>query len=245
MKINLKTFLGKIKTICLRKLLPGWRKSDGGKHETAFWRRWVYEKNTNPDSDYLFRKDPGRPLQIELTSLLPPGNKSPKILDVGCGPLSQVGIRFVGGAVKLYGADPLADEYTNILRDNKMQPNTTLIKCSGEELSACFGENNFDVVCAFNSLDHTISPIVVFREMVKVCKVGGYLYLLHSENEGLEERYSGMHQWNFQMVKNRLLVNDGRKSSELLQGSKLIKVHKTSRFKAQKKIFLEWVFQKL
>lgn len=194
MNFNLKTFLGRKKTIFKRKLFSSWRKSDGGKHESAFWRKWVYEKNKNPDSDYLFRQDPDRPLQSELTSLLPPGNNSPKILDVGCGPLSRVGIRFAGGAAYLAGADPLADNYINILQDYKMKPNTHLTKCAGEELSTCFGENTFDVVCAFNSLDHSISPIKVFSEMVKVCKKGGFLYLLHAENEGLEERYSGMHQ---------------------------------------------------
>ena len=242
--IKLKTFIGRIKTIFFRKFIPEWRKSDGGRKEVAFWANWISQQKINQYPDFLFRINPKRPLQNELTTLLPKQVVSPEILDVGCGPLSTVGICFSNGHVRLTGADPLADDYKNILEKEGIKSNCELIKCAGEELSKRFGKNKFDIVCAFNSLDHSVSPIKTFDEMLSVCKINGYVYLWHAENEGLEERYSGMHQWNLQQKKNRPLVSDGRNLCELIQDLTKVEVIKLQREK-KGKTFLQWIFKKI
>jgi ubiquinone/menaquinone biosynthesis C-methylase UbiE len=241
---KLRSYLGRVKTIIFRRFISNWRSSDGGNHEVLFWANWISQQKITQNPDFLFRINPKRPLQNELTTLMPWQVVSPEILDVGCGPLSTVGICFSNGHVRLTGADPLADDYKNILEEEGIKTNCELIKCAGEELSKRFGKNKFDLVCAFNSLDHAVSPIKTFDEMLSVCKINGYVYLWHAENEGLEERYSGMHQWNFQQKKNRPLVNDGRNLCELIQDLTKVEIIKLQKEKKEK-TFLKWIFKKV
>ena len=46
--------------------------------------------------------------------------------------------------------------------------------------------------------------------MVEVVRPGGLVLLRHKRNEGESARYGGLHQWNFDVVDDRLrLWNDG------------------------------------
>ena len=240
----LKTFLGKYKTIVLRRLLPGWRTGNGEGHELSFWRSWLADKAANPDESFRFRIDPSRRLQGTLGKLLPAGESHPRVLDVGCGPLSSLGVKFARGVVDLTGADPLADAYLLLLKEASIPPNCHLVACTGERLAEQFGSNQFDLVCAMNSLDHSLSPVEVFRNMAEVCKPGGYLHLSHYENEGITERYTGMHQWNLGMKNGRLVVDDGRQSMDFQPELCGVEIISARREPGEGRAVLEWTLRK-
>jgi SAM-dependent methyltransferase len=245
MKQALKTFLGRQKTKIPRKFLPGYRRQRGDDAEKQHWSRLFSSKaNLFSDPDFENRANPDRLLQPELAKLLPAGNNRPLVLDVGCGPLSTIGIVFSGGRVDLHGADPLADNYRELLAGIQVEPNCKLITCPGQDLQKQLGSDVYDLVTSVNALDHAESPMEVLKNMVAVCKKGGFVYLYHCENEGLHERYRGMHQWNFRKEKDQLVANDGVVSHNMLDGIEGVEIHSERTIPAKPRPFLEWILKK-
>ena len=57
--------------------------------------------------------------------------------------------------------------------------------------------------------------------MLAVVKPGRFVYLWHFRNVGVQERYQGLHQWNFSECGGDMKMDDGRHTvllSEVLQG---------------------------
>ena len=50
-----------------------------------------------------------------------------------------------------------------------------------------------------NSLDHSFDPLRGLQELLYICKVGGKIILQHAENEAVNQKYSGLHQWNLSL----------------------------------------------
>jgi SAM-dependent methyltransferase len=241
----LKTSLGRYKTALLRQLLPNYRRQRGAVEERQHWSRLFSAKDTLfADPDFKNRANPNRQLEPVLAALLPHGKAAPEILDVGCGPLSTVGVVFANGRVNLSGADPLADDYRMMLERIGVEPNCRLAACRGEDLVSTFGSETFDLVTSINALDHSESPKAAFDQMVQVCKAGGHIYLFHAENEGLHQRYRGMHQWNFCQRNNKPIINDGRYSIELLAGLPQVELVAMRKITGYEVTYLEWVFRK-
>ena len=65
---------------------------------------------------------------------------------------------------------------------------------------------SFDIAYAVNSLDHSADPLTIVSNMVAVVREGGVVLLRHKRNEGESARYGGLHQWNFDVVDESLLV---------------------------------------
>jgi len=128
------------------------------------------------------------------------------ILDVGAGPLTRLGYRFPGKTLTIVPVDPLADEYDRLLRDARLDPPIRTIRVAGEALAEHFGSRVFDIAYATNSLDHSADPFTIISNMVAVVRTGGIVLLRHKRNEGDSARYGGLHQWNFDVVDDGLLV---------------------------------------
>jgi SAM-dependent methyltransferase len=128
------------------------------------------------------------------------------ILDVGAGPLTNLGFRYRGKTLTIVPVDPLADEYERLLRTAGLDPPIRTIRVAGEGLLEHFGPDTFDIAYATNSLDHSADPLVIISHMVAVVRPGGVVLLRHKRNEGESARYGGLHQWNFDVVDESLLV---------------------------------------
>ena len=122
-------------------------------------RYWV-------QAEYQRRMDPQLDLQEDLKGLMqaPPGAVV-RILDVGAGPLTNVGKRWEGRTVELVPVDPLASEYKAILMRLKLRPPVLTEPADGENLVEKFEKNSFDLVCAYNSLDHSQDPLKAIQQM--------------------------------------------------------------------------------
>ena len=59
----------------------------------------------------------------------------------------------------------------------------------------------FDIVVCINALDHSDNPHKALQEMLRVCKVGGWIYLRHFINNAQNQKYSGLHRWNISAEK--------------------------------------------
>ena len=119
------------------------------------------------------------------------------ILDVGSGPLTNLGKLVPGKSVRITSCDPLADIYNKLLERRGITPPVRTAFADAENLSHFFPSEKFDVVHCANALDHSYDPFSAIIEMLKVVKQGGFIKLGHFENEALSENYHGLHQWNF------------------------------------------------
>jgi SAM-dependent methyltransferase len=128
------------------------------------------------------------------------------ILDVGAGPITSLGYRYPRKTLTIVPVDPLADEYEQLLRDADLDPPIRTIRVAGEALVEHFGSRSFDIAYAVNSLDHSADPLTIISNMVGVVRPGGIVLLRHKRNEGESARYGGLHQWNFDVLDESLLV---------------------------------------
>jgi SAM-dependent methyltransferase len=190
----------------VRRLL--WRSRT--KSEVEFWAGWL---NGAPGTeqwaaDRLLRLDPETEIRDPLVrkELERLGADTISILDVGAGPLTRLGYRYPGKTLEIVAVDPLAGEYDRLLREAGLEPPVRTIAVAGERLLEHFGSRRFDVAYATNALDHSADPLAIISNMVTLVRPGGAVLLRHKRNEGQSARYGGLHQWNFDVVDDRLVV---------------------------------------
>jgi SAM-dependent methyltransferase len=227
-----KTIAGYYKTSLFRRFIPNYRRSFDVSSEVDHWKNVLSHLSELPEhvkSDFQNRMRPDRLLLEPLLSLIQSLPKPWRILDVGCGPLSTIGVRVGSETIELVGADPLANTYIRQLHDFGVPPNCQLIQTDCSDLVERFSAQPFSITCSINALDHAKDPLGVIREMAAVTCPNGYLFLRHAENEGIRERYHGLHQWNFSIRRGSPTISDGvtvRSLVAALPELRLMKAHR-------------------
>jgi SAM-dependent methyltransferase len=175
--------------------------------EVRWWGRWLATKGLRWPDDYHPRLDPEQPLEDHIIKHLsaPPGS-TVSILDVGAGPLTKLGKRWNGRTVQISAVDPLADEYSRLLSDADITPPIQTQPGEVERLTELFPKNYFDLANMQNALDHSHDPLLGIRQMLEVVKPGCYVVLLHAVNEGHNQNYVQLHQWNFRSDNGRFVI---------------------------------------
>ncbi len=98
-----------------------------------------------------------------------------RVLDIGCGPRGS--LEWANMAADCVGLDPLADSYKEL----RTKPHRMKYVAAPAELMP-FGDEYFDVVSSFNSLDHVDDLEVSLTEIGRVLKPGGLFLLLTDVN---------------------------------------------------------------
>jgi SAM-dependent methyltransferase len=180
--------------------------------EVDFWAEWLVGALGTEEwsSDRESRLAPDTQIRDPLVRAELERNPAEEIsiLDVGAGPLTGLGFCYPGKTLTIVPVDPLADEYERLLRDAELEPPIRTIRVAGEALLEHFGSRRFDIAYASNSLDHSADPFTIISNMVAVVRTGGVVLLRHKRNEGESARYGGLHQWNFDVVGDSLLLWD-------------------------------------
>lgn len=178
--------------------------------EVDFWRDWLQgapgtevwtadrDARLSPETEV---RDPL--VRAELDRI---PTEEVSILDVGAGPLTALGYRYPGKTLTIVPVDPLADEYGRLLRDAGFDAPIRTIRVAGEELLEHFGSRRFDIAYSTNALDHSADPFAIISNMVGLVRPGGTVLLRHKRNEGESASYGGLHQWNFDVVADSLIV---------------------------------------
>jgi SAM-dependent methyltransferase len=179
-------------------------------NEVEFWAAWLVGAPGTEQwaSDRESRLNPSTQITDPLVRAELERNPASEIsiIDCGAGPVTSLGYRYPGKTLTIVPVDPLADEYERLLHDAALDPPIRTIRVAGEELLEHFGPRTFDIAYAVNSLDHSADPFTIISNMVAVVRVGGVVLLRHKRNEGESARYGGLHQWNFDVVDDSLLV---------------------------------------
>jgi len=126
------------------------------------------------------------------------------IADLGAGLISTTGNTWPTAKIKLYPSDILADKFNKMLEEKNKKwgkrfkwgykPLFPVEQQDMENLT--YKDNFFDIVHCVNGLDHCANPIAAIKEMYRVCKVGGWIYLRHFPDNAIIQSYHGFHQWN-------------------------------------------------
>lgn len=173
----------------------GWK----NKMNNSLQTKW--EKGKNNTLRFYRRKLPWKEKSFNHEFSLPAyfspliGNKKNiKIAELGSGMFCTIGSIWKGVKVKVYPSDALADEFNQILKENSVIP---LIPVEKQDMAnLTYPDGFFDIVHCCNALDHCFNPLQALKEMYRVLKPNGYIYLRHFVNVGENEQYAGLHMWN-------------------------------------------------
>lgn len=175
--------------------------------ELSFWKQWIGTGGGGSPETFRRALDPSQPLQPHLADLLEGvTDDEVRILDVGSGPISFVGKVLGDRRITLVPVDPLADGYNGLLDAAGVVPPFPTRTGSAEELSTLFPAGSFHLVHASNSIDHSFDPVLAIAEMIKMVRPDGYVWLTHFRNEGHNNGYYGLHQWNFDVEDGEFIV---------------------------------------
>lgn len=118
----------------------------------------------------------------KVKELLPYG---PSYLDIGCGD-GNLTIKVAGiiGASKVYGVD--VDERALSEASKK---GITAFKCNLNEEPLPFNDSSFDMVTAFEVIEHLDNPEVVLKEAFRVLKNGGVIMIETPNAMGCASRF--------------------------------------------------------
>jgi SAM-dependent methyltransferase len=172
--------------------------------ELSYWKSMIDGSFHNKDWVEGFRK------RVKGADILAPHlhdfvQNADKILDVGSGPATVLGGSWKGRALPITAIDPLADQYNALFAEYGMQPAVKPIRGDAEGLQSVVSRD-FDFVYSRNALDHSWNPIKAIQSMIDVCRAGGRVFFENVINEGVNEGYKGLHQWNFMPASNDLIV---------------------------------------
>lgn len=146
--------------------------------------------------------------------------KGKKIIDVGCGNTAKLLIRFHDfGCSDLVGLE-LGSDFKNDVANNFLKykiPKDNFNLISGSVLELPCEDNSFDFVCCHGVLLHLNNFDEVekgFKELSRICKKGGYLYVVSGLQGGLIEnilpaiRDYYMHNKNFKNIIDNIHPHD-------------------------------------
>jgi SAM-dependent methyltransferase len=163
----------------------------GTGHEIHFWSQYLpakyYKFTTRRRFKGYFGEMIGKKKKI-------------RVADLGCGALPLTGNDWPGVEVEYVPSDLLAVEYMDLWRSINQVPVIPIEMQTMDSLT--YADESFDIVHCANALDHCQDPFKSIREMYRICKPPGWLFRRHIPHEGKRLRYSGMHQWNFDISEN-------------------------------------------
>ena len=118
--------------------------------------------------------------------------KEIKIVDIGSGPFPRTGQYLEGVNVEVHNCDK--QDFSGFWRDLGEVPLFPIEQHNMERLS--YRDDYFDIVHCVNALDHTIDALAALKEMIRVCKPDGWVYIDCNLDQLTTHR--GKHYWDAQ-----------------------------------------------
>lgn len=130
-----------------------------------------------------------RPLPLEDYFIPLIGDKKEvKILDVGSGPFPKTGQLLDGVKVELHHCDKT--DPTEFWKRVEQTPLYPIEIQDMEKLT--YPDETFDIVHSVNALDHTRDALAALKEMIRVAKPGGWVYIHCAPDQHTLQR-----KWHF------------------------------------------------
>jgi SAM-dependent methyltransferase len=184
--------------------------------ERTFWRRCLATAGRGHEAWYELALAPGKELSSfhrRFIDDLP--EPRVRVLEVGSGPMTVLGARHPSKEITIVATDVLAEPYARMLARKGIVAPIPTIWADAEHLVDRFGVKSFDYVTANNCIDHCEDPVRAIQQMLAVVKPGHAISLRHRENEGEQQRYVGLHKWNFGLQDGAPVLFDRRHRFDL------------------------------
>ena len=182
--------------------VPTWDKAYVDKtekdNEVMFWRKWMMIGR----GARQFARKQLAPHMVEMIG----DKKEVSIADIGSGPIPMVGYETPNVKVNYVMSDLLANEYKELYEYHNIKP--PVYPEYQDMTKLTYKDETFDIVFCRNALDHCFDAYQAIKEMVRICKKGGWVYLWHFEKVAKMMRYTGMHQWNIELQGNDCLFSN-------------------------------------
>lgn len=107
-------------------------------------------------------------------------NKNLRILDIGAG-TGNLALKFLDLNCKVTAADVSFKSLKLLKQLSYNNANLKLVIIKDQNLP--FPDNKFDVVCTYSVLHHIPDYLFTIKEMIRVCKSGGLIYIDHEVSE--------------------------------------------------------------
>ncbi len=134
--------------------------------------------------------------------------KSVRIAEVGAGPINTIGNEWANVEVEVIASDNMQPEYEKLWKEHDATPIVPVEYADMEKLP--YPDGSFDIVHCVNALDHTKSVWHAIKEMDRVCKKGGWIYLRHSPMQ--KTRFGGHHYSDAEFIDANEMIFWGEQS---------------------------------
>jgi len=138
----------------------------------AKWDGWVDSLDKKGSRSYYLRRG-----QSDVISLLNI-REGMSILDIGCGTGWALGqaANLIHNKGSFYGVDLSAKMIERAKENFKTNENFHFIKANAESIP--LNDNFFDIIICTNSFHHYFDPDKALKEMYRLLKIGGRVYIL-------------------------------------------------------------------
>ena len=99
--------------------------------------------------------------------------KEVRIADIGSGPIPRIGQNLEGVKVTVYSSDK--QDFTEVWKKYNIDPPPLIEYQDMEKLT--YPDEFFDIVHCENALDHTRNAQAAVKELIRVCKTSGWVYI--------------------------------------------------------------------
>jgi SAM-dependent methyltransferase len=179
----------------------------GTAHELEWWLGQLRRKAADGQADPDFAKRLAGEAPFPFPALVEHIERPAlRVLDIGSGPVSQLGTVLPGRSIELVAVDPLAEQYAAILQEVGLAPKHRPRPGQAETLDTLFGAGEFDFAYCRNALDHACDPLEGISQVIRTLRPGCWFYLCGHAEEGVNAGYAGLHQWNFTVREGELLL---------------------------------------
>lgn len=150
---------------------------------------------------------------------LPQDKKPWRVMDVGCGPISNLRWGALRGEMTITGVDPLIEMYALILARHGHDKLPHLrcadeIAAYAENLDEAAPDEAYDMIYTSNALDHTQEPERVISNFSRKLVPGGRVYLAVNTREGTRQNWNQLHKTNIYLNDNNELVYHHQHTAE-------------------------------
>lgn len=130
--------------------------------------------------------------------LLPHLKSGIQVLDIGCGPGTiTLDLAALVKPGKVIGLDNVEAPLLAARAEAAARADTTTVFQVGDVLNLPFDDASFDVVHAHQVLQHLTDPVKALKEMMRVCKPGGWIAARDADYAGMSwyPELPGLEQW--------------------------------------------------
>jgi SAM-dependent methyltransferase len=188
--------------------------------EALFWKHKYYGYSQSAVPDWwdpdCWRSCHSEMMKGLLDELTERFGEDLLLIDVGSGAVTSYVGKLDISRYNITTVDPLADLYNSLNCEYLPEYPLSCKNGTGESLGRVFDANTFHLCLTQNAIDHSENPRDFVRNLFKVCKPGGFIYLSGFLREGEAAGYWGLHQHDLYVKDNNLFWTNRRESIKKL-----------------------------